>query len=144
MYQCLGDVFQKLGNFEKAIEYQNRPLSVAIELGEKPVEGMASYGLGNAFRGLCGYKKAIGFYNRCLTVAKGLANKEISRTLEGVALSNLGHAFDCLGDYKQAEIYHRLHLSIAKDKSGEGDAYTGLGNVFRALEISKKSKSITV
>ena len=136
VYQCLGDVFQKLGNFEKAIDYQNRALSIAIELGEQPMEGMASYGLGNAFRGLCGYKKAIGFYNRCLTVAKGLANKEISRSLEGVALANLGHAFECLGDYKQAEIYHRLHLSIAKemrDKSGEGDAYTGLGNVFQRL-----------
>ena len=143
VYQCLGDVFQKLGNFEKAIEYQNRALSIAIELGEKPMEGMASYGLGNAFRGLCGYKKAIGFYNRCLTVAKGLANKEISRSLEGVALANLGHAFDCLGDYKQAEIYHRLHLSIAKemrDKSGEGDAYTGLGNVFQGLGNFKKAE----
>ena len=143
VYQCLGDVFQKLGNFEKAIEYQNRALSIAIELGEKPMEGMASYGLGNAFRGLCGYKKAIGFYNRCLTVAKGLANKEISRSLEGVVLANLGHAFDCLGDYKQAEIYHRLHLSIAKemrDKSGEGDAYTGLGNVFQGLGNFKKAE----
>ena len=143
VYQCLGDVFQKLGNFEKAIEYQNRALSIAIELGEKPMEGMASYGLGNAFRGLCGYKKAIGFYNSCLTVAKGLANKEISRSLQGVALANLGHAFDCLGDYKQAEIYHRLHLSIAKemrDKSGEGDAYTGLGNVFQGLGNFKKAE----
>ena len=143
VYQCLGDVFQKLGNFEKAIEYQNRAFSIAIELGEKPMEGMASYGLGNAFRGLCGYKKAIGFYNRCLTVAKGLANKEISRSLEGVALANLGHAFECLGDYKQAEIYHRLHLSIAKemrDKSGEGDAYTGLGNVFQHLGNFKKAE----
>ena len=143
VYLSRGDAFQKLGKFEEAMEYQNRALSIAIDLGEKPLEGYAYNGLGNAFRGLCSYDKAISFYNRCLSVAKGLADKTISMSLEAISYSNLGHAFDIRGDYKQAEIYHRLHLSIAKerrDKSREAEAYRGLGNVFQGLGNFKKAR----
>ena len=143
MYQRRGDAFQKLGKFKEAMEYQNRALSIAIDLGEKPLEGYAYNGLGNAFRGLCSYDEAKSFYNRCLSVAKGLADKTISMSLEAIAYSNLGHVFDFLGDYKQAEIHHRLHLSIAKerrDKSREAEAYRGLGNVFQGLGNFKKAR----
>ena len=122
MYHRRGDVFQKLFEFEKAMEYKNRALSIAIDLG-------------NAFRGLCSYHKAIGFYKRCLSVAKGLSGKTIRWSLESIAYSNLGHAFDFLGDYKgfTLALPKRGETSLERQKRTEV-----LATFFRALEISEK------
>ena len=132
VYNNLGNAFQSLGDFNKAVEYHNLDLIIAKDLGDKAGEGRAYGNLGNAFQSLGDFNKAVEYHTLRLTIAKDLGDK----AGEGRAYGNLGNAFRSLGDFSKAVEYHTLRLAIAKDlgdKAGEGRAYGNLGNAFRSL-----------
>ena len=132
VYNNLGNVFQSLGDFNKAVEYHTLHLSIAKDLGDKAGEGGAYGNLGIAFDSLGDFNKAVEYHTLDLSIAKDLGDK----AGEGRAYGNLGNAFQSLGDFNKAVEYHTLDLSIAKDlgdKAGEGRAYGNLGNAFRSL-----------
>ena len=126
MYANLGNAHHCLGNFKTAIDYYERYLQIAKQLGDISGEGKAYNNLGNTHRCLGYYKTAIDYHLRHLRTAKGLAD----RSGERMAYCNLGSAHDCLGDFKTAIDYHQLHLKTVKelgDRSGEAAAYHNLG-----------------
>ena len=138
VYNNLGNTFDSLGNFKKAVEYHNLHLTIAKDLGDKAWEGCAYCNLGNAFKRLGDFKKAVEYHNLDLTIAKDLGNK----AGEGGAYGNLGNDFQGLGDFNKAVEYHNLDLTIAKDlgdKAGEGGAYGNLGSDFQRLGDFKKA-----
>ena len=49
-YGNLGNAYQSLGDFQKAIEYHTKHLSIAKEVGDTAGEGRAYGNLGNAYR----------------------------------------------------------------------------------------------
>ena len=137
-YGNLGNAYDSLGDFKKAIDHYNLHLKKAKKVGDKHGEGNAYGDLGNAYYFLADFKKAIEYHNVHLKIAKEVGEKR----KEGYALSSLGIAHLSLGDFKKATEYHNLHLKIAKevgDKHGEGGAYGNLGNAYFMLGDLKKA-----
>ena len=131
-YSNLGNAYQGLGQFKTAIQYHQRHLEIAKEVGDKAGEG-GSYGnLGNAYQGLGQFKTAIQYHQRDLEIAKEVGDK----AGEGGSYGNLGNAYQGLGQFKTAIQYHQRDLEIAKevgDKAGEGRSYCNLGNAYDSL-----------
>ena len=127
-----GNAYQSLGDFKTAIDYHERHLKIAKEVGNKVGEGSAYNSLGNAYQDLGDFKTAIDYHERHLQIAKEVGNK----VGEGSAYGSLGNAYQGLGDFKTAIDYHERHLKIAKEvgnKVGEGNAYGSLGNAYQSL-----------
>ena len=137
-YANLGNAYQSLGDLKKAIDYHERDLNIAKEVGDRSEEGFAYGSLGNAYHSLGDFKKAIDYHERDLKIAKEVGD----RSGEGMAYANLGNAYHSLGDFKKAIDYQERHLKIAKevgDRSGEGKAYANLGSAYRSLGDFKKA-----
>ncbi|XP_066024894.1 tetratricopeptide repeat protein 28-like [Pocillopora verrucosa] len=129
-YGNLGNAYQ--GQFKTAIQYHQRDLEIAKEVGDKAGEGRSYSGLGNAYQGLGQFKTAIQYHQRHLEIAKEVGDK----AGEGISYGNLGNAYRGLGQFKTAIQYHQRHLEIAKevgDKAGEGFSYGNLGNAYDSL-----------
>ncbi|KAL9981523.1 hypothetical protein ACROYT_G010233 [Oculina patagonica] len=137
-YLILGNAFNNLANFKKAIEYHNLHLNISKEMNDKTGEGCAYGNLGNGFESLGNFKKAIEYHTLRLSIAKEVGDE----AAEGRAYGNLGNAYNALGDFKQAIEYHKLRLCISQrigDKAWEGRAYGDLGNAFQGLGDSRKA-----
>ena len=57
-YGNLGNVYQSLGDYQKAIEYYKKHLKIAQEIGDRSGEGGAYGNLCNAYHSLGDYQKA--------------------------------------------------------------------------------------
>ena len=131
-YSNLGNCHFNLGDFKTAIEYHERALKNAKELGTRQSEGGAYGNLGNAYCCLGEFKTATDYFERDLKIAKELSDS----VGEGRAYSNLGNTHARLGDFKMALDYYERHLKIAEelgDRSGEGKAYGNLGITYQSL-----------
>ena len=87
-YGSLGNAYESLGKFQEAIEYHNKHLSIAIEVGDRAGEGMAYGNLGNVHGSLGKFREAIEYLNKHLSVATEVGDRsekewtmEISATL---------------------------------------------------------------
>nr|XP_058964581.1 tetratricopeptide repeat protein 28-like [Pocillopora verrucosa] len=142
----LGVVFNSLGEYQKAKEYHEKALAIAIETGDKRGKG-AIYGnlgalfhcrgegrsngnLGVVFNSLGEYQKAKEYHEKALAIAIEIGDKQG----EGEINSNLGAT---------AKEYHKKALAIAieiGDRKGEGSTYSSLGDVYFALGKNRKAK----
>ena len=147
-YGILGNAYQSLGNFQKAIEYHEKDLKIAKKGGDVSGEGGAYCNLGNAYQSLGNFQKAIEYHEKDLKIAKEVGDF----SGEGGAYGNLGNAYHSLGNFQKAIEYHEKDLKIAKevgDVSGEGIAYgnlgiayQSLGNIQKAIEYHEKDLKI--
>ena len=137
-YGNLGNAYDSLGNFQKAMEYHEKDLKIAKEVGDRSGEGRAYGNLGNAYHGLGNFQKATDYYEKDLKIAK----EEGDRSGESRAYSNLGNAYQSLGNFQKAIEYHEKYLKMAKeagDRSAEGKAYGNLGNAYQRLGNFQKA-----
>ena len=137
-YGNLGNAYDSLGDFKKAIEYHELYLKIAKEVGDRAGEGKSYVNLGNAYHSLGDLKKAIEYHELDLKIAKEVGDK----AGEGRSYGNLGNAYHRLGDFKKAIEYHKIDLKIAKevgDRPEEGRSYCNLGNGYLSLGDLKKA-----
>ena len=130
--------YASLGDYQKAIEYHEKHLKIAIEIGDRAGEGRAYGNLGNAYHSLGDYRKALEYHEKRLKIAKEIGD----RAGEGEAYGNLGNAYHSLGDYRKALEYHEKRLNMAiemGDRGGEGGAYGNLGNAYASLGDYQKA-----
>ena len=147
-YGNLGSGFDSLGDFRKAMGYDEKHLKIAIEIGDRAGEGRAYGNLGNGFDSLGDFRKAIEYDEKDLKVAVEIGD----RAGEGRAYGNLGNAYFSLGDFRKAIEYHEKRLKIAlaigdRVKEGNsygrlGDAYDSLGDFQKATEYHEKDLKI--
>ena len=149
-YGNLGIHYRSLGDFRKAIEYQEKLLKIAIEIGDWAGEGVAYGNLGIAYGSLGDFRKAIEYLEKHLKIALEIGD----RAGEGVGYGNLGNAYHSLGDFRKAIEYQEKHLKIAieiGDRAGEGQAYGNLGSAYcslgdfrKAIECQEKHLKIAI
>ena len=114
------------------IEYLNRCLTFAKEMGDRAEEGVAYCSLGNVYEGLGNFQQALECHKNDLFIANELGDKAAI----GRAYGNLGNVHQSLGKVKQAIEYHNKDLEIAKevgDRVREGAAYCNLGVSYGSL-----------
>ena len=137
-YCNLGNAYDGLGDFRKAIEYHERDLKISKEVGDRVGEGRAYCNLGIAFSYIGDFQRAIEYQKEHLKISKEVGD----RVGEGRAYGNLGNGFRGLGDFQKSIEYHERHLKISKelgDRLGEGIAYSNLGNVSGGLGDFQKA-----
>ncbi|MEK6324981.1 MAG: tetratricopeptide repeat protein, partial [Acidobacteriota bacterium] len=135
----LGNAYESLSRYEKAIEYYEQALAISRELKDRAGEGGALNNLGNTYRRLSRYEKAIEYFEQALSIAREAKN----RAGESNALNNLGLAYDSLSRYEKAIEYFEQALAIRrdlKDRAGEGSALNNLGGAY--LSLSRYEKAI--
>ena len=121
-----------MGDYQKAIEYLEKSLKIAMEIGDRHVEGGAYGNLGNAYQYLGDYRKDIEYHRNSLKIAIEIGD----RGREERAYVNLGNTYYSLGDYRKAIKYHEKSLKIAieiGDRGGEGTGYGNLGNAYNSF-----------
>ena len=121
------------------MEYYERHLKIAKQVGDRAGEGIANGNIGNTYRSLGNFTKAVDCHESCLKIAKEVGD----RATEGRAYGNLGSDFHGLGDFKKAIGYNESCLEVSKelgDRYGEGTTYCNLGNAYRCL--GKYTKAI--
>ncbi len=148
VYYSLGNTYNSLGNYAKAIEYSQQSLAIAREIKDRSGEGRALGNLEAAYNSLGNYAKAIEYTEQSLAVVREIKHRQG----EGVALGNLGIAYLKLSNYAKAIEYSQQSLAIArevKDREGEGlalghlaVAYNLLGSHTKAIEYLQQSLAI--
>jgi len=134
----LGIKARRASQYQSAIEYDLKALTICRELKDRDCEGRAYYGLGRGYDNLGQYDKAVEFYLQSLAIAREIKD----RRGEGDALNSLGLAYDSLSKYDKAIEFHLQHLAIAreiKDRLGEGYALNNLGYVYSTLRKYDKA-----
>ena len=145
--------------FQRAIEYHEKDVIIAKDVGDRAGEGRAYCNLGNAYHSLGDFQRAIEYHEKHLNISKDVVNgyknlgdfqrvieyheKDLSiakdvgnRDGEAGAYCNLGNAYHSIGDFQQVIECHEKDLSIAKDVgngAGEGGAYCNLGNAYHSI-----------
>ena len=100
-YGNLGNVYQSLGDYQKATKYHEKHLKIAIEIGDRAGEGGAYGNLGNAYHPLGDYRKTLEYHKKRLQIAKEIGD----RAGEGEAYHNIGNAYSSLEQFENAVDY---------------------------------------
>ncbi|MGC1396670.1 MAG: tetratricopeptide repeat protein, partial [Coleofasciculaceae cyanobacterium] len=118
----LGNAYYSLGDYAKAIEYQQQSLAIARQIKDRNGEGNALGNLGIAYQLLRDYAKAIEYQQQSLAIAREISDKNG----EGLALNNLGLALLESGNLTQAEKILRDGIKVwesQRARLGNNDAY---------------------
>ena len=120
------------------MEYCEKALAIAIEIGDRQAEGKRNGDLGTLFRSMGEYQKAKECFGRALAIAIEIGD----RKKEGTTNGNLGTVYESLGEYQKAKEYCEKALAIAKkigDRKLEGAIDAKLGAVFRSTAENQKA-----
>ncbi len=141
----LGNFFDSISEYRKAIEYYEQALGISREIGDRYDEGSSLSNLGVAYNYLGNYRKAIEYQEQALTISREIGRRQA----EGSSLGNLGILHSSIGEHRKAIEYHEQALAIAReigDRYGEGvdlhnlgTAYRGLGDREKACNLWKES-----
>ena len=131
-YGNLGSVYQSLGQYGKAEEYQKKALVIRKEIGDREGEATCYGNLGTVYQSLGQYGKAEEYQRKALVIRKEIGDREG----EAACYGNLGSVYQSLGQYGKAEEYQKKALVIRKeigDREGEATCYGNLGSVYQSL-----------
>jgi tetratricopeptide (TPR) repeat protein len=144
----LGNAYDSLGQYPRAIEYYEQSLAMSQAIGDRNGEANSLIGLGNAYDSLGQYPRAIEYYEQSLTMSQEIGD----RNGEAASLTGLGNAYNFLGQYPRAIEYYEQSLTIKRkigDRNGESNSLIGLGSVYnslgqypRAIKYHKRSLAI--
>jgi tetratricopeptide (TPR) repeat protein len=95
IHSTLGNAYNSLGDFSKAIEYHTQHLAIANEVGDWAGEGGANGNLGCAYHSQGDFSQAIAHHTQNLAIAKEVGD----RAEEGRPYGGLGNAHHALGDF---------------------------------------------
>jgi tetratricopeptide (TPR) repeat protein/DNA-binding CsgD family transcriptional regulator len=139
----LGNVYRRMGNYEKARDYleDSVRLSKQYETDGKRIVHTLSC-LGSVYRGLGSYQKSIEILEESLKLCEKHYSKDHIRV--GRVLKSLGTVYRRLGDYQKAKEYIERSVLIFKKHFPENHLNIGLtlaylGNCLRELGEYQKS-----
>jgi len=147
-YTAIGTSYLHMGNTDMAVDYFEKALVMAREVGDLIWAGYALGNLGNAYLNLGDAQRAIKFFEQCLELYRETGD----RHGEGITLGNLGVTYARLGDARRAIGYHEQQLIISReigDRRGEsaalsflGSAYADIGETRRAIGYYEQGLAI--
>ncbi|MBD2606107.1 tetratricopeptide repeat protein [Scytonema hofmannii FACHB-248] len=128
----LGNTYNSLAQYQKAIDYHQQSLGIVREIGDRNGEAACLNNLGSVYNFLGQYQIAIDYNQQSVAIFLGIGN----RNGESGSLTNLGIAYKSLGKYQNAIDYHQQSLDIRLeigDRKGQAASLTNLGNVYGSL-----------
>ena len=155
LYHYIGSVYSNKGDYDKALEFNNKALAILkAKLGDED-RVVASYydiiGLIYSSKKE-DYDKALDFYNKALAIRKAKLGEE--HTDVAKSYNKIGSVYFDKGDYDKVLEYYDKALSIFLSKGNEADKtifllykwkglyYRKLGDTVKAEEYLKKAAEI--
>ena len=145
----LGILYGQTGSYKKSLEYFEKALKIAQEIGDLRGEGATLGNLGLTYYYWGKMERAIDYCEQALSISKEIGDLRG----EGAALGNLGLAYAALGKVERAIDYYESALAIAQDIDDRhvegttlgnlGNAYAALGKVERAIDYCEQALSIS-
>ncbi|MEL6578142.1 MAG: tetratricopeptide repeat protein [Cyanobacteria bacterium J06621_12] len=126
IYKELGLAFRTLGDYKRAIYYNQKSLKNSQNISYYNGEINALIGLGNTYDLSGEYQKAISCYQSSLKIARNISD----RYSEAVSLNNLRNTYHSLNMFQLTIKYCQQALKIAlqiQDNSGIANALGNLG-----------------
>ena len=128
----MGNAYDSLGQYEKAIQYHEKNLEISTAIGDRSGIAASNGNLGNAYYNLGQYEKAIQYHKKHMKISTAIGDQS------GIAASNgnLGDAYDSLGQYEKAIQYHERDLEISTaigDMPGIATSNGNLGHCHRCV-----------
>ncbi|MEL7349934.1 MAG: tetratricopeptide repeat protein [Cyanobacteria bacterium J06560_5] len=129
----LGNAYDSLGQYERAIDLQQQSLITKREIGDRNGEADSLCNLGNAYKSLGQYERAIDFHQQSLIIKREIGD----RKGEAASLGNLGNAYYSLSDYERAIDFLQQALTIDReigDRNGEALALLNRAHAYAKLD----------
>ena len=76
IYENLGDAYISLGDYQKSIEYHEKHLKIATEIGDRDGEGRAYEKLGDAYSSVGDYQKSVEYHEKHLKIATEIGDRD--------------------------------------------------------------------
>ena len=148
LLNSLGILNNRIGCYNKSIEYSEKALNIAKENGDRHNIDTSLNNLAVVYFYMDQVDKAIEYSEMALKIAKEIGD----RGNEGKALGNLGNAYVILDQEYKAIDYYEQALVIAKEIKDQriegitlgnlGVTYINLGQVDKAIEYSEMALKI--
>ena len=145
----IGSLFDRLGQYEKALSYYKQAAGFSKKIGDRIGEGQTLGNIGVVYKKTGRYDLAITYYKEALTIFRQIGE----RLGESIILRNIGLVQLNLGDYDQALSNFQKALVISKDIGNRrwktknliniGTVYKNLGQYNKALAYQRKALKIT-
>ena len=153
-YNNIGNVYRKLGDYDKALEYHFKALEIRKSLlrEDNSDTAMSYINIGAVYDELGDYDKALEYDFKALEIYKAVLGENHPDT--AMSYNNIGIVYSILGDYGKALEYHFKSLEIQKVVLGENHPETAgsynnigldqykLGDYDKALEYYNKALKI--
>jgi tetratricopeptide (TPR) repeat protein len=133
LFRRIGNAYDALGEYNKAIQNYQKSLVLAREINDKASIGRSLGNLGIAYYFLGQYNQAIEYQEASLDTYTNI--EDIAGI--GRALGNIGLIYHTQGNQAKALEYYQRDLEIAQqvgDLAGVGITLGNLGNVHRSLQ----------
>ena len=154
LYNEIGLVYYKQGDYEKALEYYRKALVIKEkQLGNNhPSTSITYNNIGLVYKKQGDYKKALEYYRKALAIREKVLGKEHPDT--ATTYNNIGGVYYKQGDYEKMMEYYKKSLAIrekvlvkehpdmATTYNNIGLVYNKQGNYEKALEYFSKALAI--
>ena len=135
---CIGEIFNGLGESQRALEYDDRALSLFQSAGDRSGESAMLNNIGGVYSALGEKQKALGYYTEALPLVHALGD----RLSEARTLSNIGLVYSDLGETQKALEYYSQALPLERalgDSRVEATTLGNIGSVYSALGEKHKA-----
>ena len=126
-----GKQHMHLAEYETAMEFYQRSLTIRQEIGDKSGEGRTLNNISQVYDARGDYETALEYLKRSLTNMQEIGDK----FGEGATLNNIAGIYHARGDYETAMEFYQRSLTIRQqigDKSGEGTTLNNISQVYDA------------
>ncbi|MCT7971850.1 CHAT domain-containing protein [Laspinema olomoucense] len=126
------------GEFQEALATFDRALTMALQVGDRRLEGVILNDIAVVYRILGDYPQALQFLNQAFTLRQQINDRSgIAQTLV-----NFGAVYQSLADYPQALDFYQQALPIVQgeqEQDGEAVILTNMGELYRQLGQPNKA-----
>ncbi len=123
-----GLAFQKVGNYDKALQHYEQSLKIQQEIGNRKGESTTLGNMGSIAHAKGEYETALSYFKRDIKISQKIGD----RVGESTSLNNISQIYDARGDYDTALGYLQLSLKISQeigDKKGESVTLGNMGSI---------------
>jgi tetratricopeptide (TPR) repeat protein len=145
----LGLLYQKKGEWERAIEYLERSLAVFKKVDDEHRMSFTFNNLGLVYKAKGEWDKAIEYYQRSLAISEKVGDEHLMAT----TFNNLGLVYQDKGEWDKAIEYYQRSLAISEKMGDEhlmaitlnnmGSVYQDKGEWDKAIECFERDLEIT-
>ncbi len=138
-YNNLGNILEKLKDFENAVNMYEKALLIIINFENKSGQCTIYTNLGALHQSINNFKQAIKYQNKCLKLSQEIKDEES----ETNACLNLGYCYFAINDFQTALNFFQAALPIAQkinDREREVKSLKGSADSYLALNFPEKAK----